>query len=75
MKTSNKILFWILMIVVIAVLIFIAVRWPGRKSVNKNAPAKIDDTTSNITSDLNSVNLGSPESDVKQLDSDINRLK
>lgn len=74
MKTINKIWLWILIAAIAVIIIFIAVKWMGYGNI-KNAPAKAGDTTSDITSDLNSVDLGSPETDVNQLNSDLNQLK
>ncbi len=74
-KSNNKLWLWVLVVVIIAVIVFIVVKWTGYGNISNNAPIKATDTTSVITGDLNSIDLGTPENDVKQLDNNINKLK
>ncbi|HEY4495407.1 MAG TPA: hypothetical protein VJC01_03100 [Candidatus Paceibacterota bacterium] len=76
METSNKTWIWILIAVI--VLAFVWVAWQYgffNQLVTKEAvPISDSDTTAEIDKDLNAVDMGDPDQDLKQLDADLNQL-
>jgi len=67
MNTSKNWL-WILIIIVVLALLWAAWQY------EEGAPLSGGDTTAEIDKDLNAVDLGDPEEDLKQLDADLNQL-
>ena len=76
METSNKTWIWILIAVI--VLAFVWIVWQYgffNQLVTKEAvPISDSDTTAEIDKDLNAVDMGDPDQDLKQLDADLNQL-
>lgn len=79
METSNKT--WIWIIIVIAALALIGwLAWyygffgPVTTKESVQQPVSDRDTTADISNDLNSVDIGNPDQDLKQLDADLNQL-
>ena len=76
METSNKTWIWILIAVI--VLAFVWIVWQYgffNQLVTKEAvPISDNDTTAEIDKDLNAVDVGNPDQDLKQLDADLNQL-
>ena len=75
MNTSKNWL-WILIIVVVLALLWAAWQYGffNRLVTEEEAPLSGGDTTAEIDKDLNAVDLGDPEEDLKQLDADLNQL-
>ena len=76
METSIKTWIWILIAVI--VLAFVWIVWQYgffNQLVTKEAvPISDNDTTAEIDKDLNAVDVGNPDQDLKQLDADLNQL-
>lgn len=74
MKTSKTWL-WILLIVVVLALVWVAWRYFVYMPVLETNTTVLDnDTTAAIGNDLNAVDMGNPDNDLKQLDADLNQL-
>lgn len=75
MNTSKT---WIWIIIVIIVLALAVVAWQygflSRSVTREKAPVLDGDTTADISNNLNSVDVGNPNEDLKQLDADLNQL-
>lgn len=72
---TSKTWLWIVIIVVLAVIAFTAWRYGFFSPVVKEpVPLSDGDTTTDITGDLNAVDLGDPDADLKPLDADLNQL-
>ncbi|MCX6812911.1 MAG: hypothetical protein NTV77_00240 [Candidatus Azambacteria bacterium] len=72
---------WIWIIIVIVALVLIGwAAWyygffsPVATEEGAQQPVSDRDTTADISNDLNSVDLGNPDQDLKNLDSDLNQL-
>ena len=67
---TSKTWLWILIAVIVLVLLWAV--W------NNQLPwiqfLEIEDTTAEIDKDLNAVDVGNPDQDLKQLDADLNQL-
>ena len=76
METSNKTWIWILITVVVLALVWIVWQYGFfNQLVTKEAvPISDSDTTAEIDKDLNAVDMGDPDQDLKQLDADLNQL-
>ncbi len=77
METSNKSWVWILIVVVVLALLFLARQYGFFNKLVTQKEVTIsntDDTTAEIDKDLNTVDLGNPNQDLKQLDTDLNQL-
>ncbi|KKQ92895.1 MAG: hypothetical protein UT16_C0003G0003 [Candidatus Azambacteria bacterium GW2011_GWA2_39_10] len=76
METSNKTWIWILITVVVLALVWIVWQYGFfNQLVTKEAvPISDNDTTAEIDKDLNAVDVGNPDQDLKQLDADLNQL-
>ena len=76
METSNKTWIWILITVVVLALVWIVWQYGFfNQLVTKEAvPISDNDTTAEIDKDLNAVDMGDPDQDLKQLDADLNQL-
>jgi len=76
MKTLNKT--WILILIAVVVLALVWVAWQygffNQLVTKEEALISDNDTTAEIDNDLNAVDIGSPDEDLKQLDSDLNQL-
>ncbi|KKS26661.1 MAG: hypothetical protein UU84_C0021G0007 [Candidatus Yanofskybacteria bacterium GW2011_GWC2_41_9] len=76
MKTLNKT--WILILIAVVVLALVWVAWQygffNQLVTKEEALISDNDTTVEIDNDLNAVDIGSPDEDLKQLDSDLNQL-
>lgn len=75
METSNKTWIWVLIAVVALALAWTEWQYGffNRLAVKEEAPLD-NDTTAEIDKDLNAVDIGSPDEDLKQLDADLNQL-
>jgi len=78
MNTSKT---WVWVIIIIAALALIGwLAWyygffsPVATEEGVQQPVSDEDTTADISNDLNSVDVGSPEQDLKNLDKDLNEL-
>ena len=78
MNTSKT---WIWIIIVIVALVLIGwTAWhygffsPVTTKESVQQPVSDRDTTADISNDLNSVDVGNPDQDLKQLDADLNQL-
>lgn len=69
MNTSK---IWLWIIIVIAALALIG--WAAWQYGFLTRPLLGGDTTTDISNDLNSVDIGDPSQDLKQMDADINSL-
>ncbi len=76
---TSKTWIWIIIVIVALVLIGWATWYYGffssvttKESVQQ--PVSDRDTTADISNDLNSVDVGNPDQDLKQLDADLNQL-
>lgn len=72
---------WVWIIIVIAALALVGwAAWyygffnPVAIKENVQQPVSDRDTTTDISNDLNSVDVGNPDQDLKNLDSDLNQL-
>lgn len=76
METSNKTWLWIIIIVVVLALAWAAWQYGffNRIIIKEEAPILDNDTTATIDKDLNAVDVGNPDQDLKQLDADLNQL-
>lgn len=76
METSNKTWIWILIAVVVLALLWTAWQYGifNRPITKKGISPSVSDTTAAIDNDLNTVDVGSPDQDLKQLDTDLNQL-
>ena len=76
METSNKTWIWILITVVVLALVWIVWQYGFfNQLVTKEAvPISDSDTTAEIDKDLNAVDVGDPDQDLKNLDDDLNQL-
>ncbi len=77
MEISNKTWIWILIAVVVLALAWTAWQYGffNRLVTNKiEAPLSGNDTTAAIDKDFNAVDVGNPDQDLKQLDTDLNKL-
>ena len=76
MKTLNKT--WILILIAVVVLALVWVAWQygffNQLVTKEEALISDNDTTVEIDNDLNAVDIGNPDEDLKQLDSDLNQL-
>jgi len=76
METLNKT--WILILIAVVVLALVWVAWQygffNQLVTKEEALISDNDTTAEIDNDLNAVDIGSPDEDLKQLDSDLNQL-
>ena len=76
METLNKT--WILILIAVVVLALVWVAWQygffNQLVTKEEALISDNDTTVEIDNDLNAVDIGSPDEDLKQLDSDLNQL-
>ena len=76
METLNKT--WILILIAVVVLALVWVAWQygffNQLVTKEEALISDNDTTAEIDKDLNAVDLGDPEEDLKQLDADLNQL-
>lgn len=75
MNTSKT---WLWIIIAVVVLAFLWVAWQygffNSLVTNEKAPISGSDTTSAIDKDLNAVDVGNPDQDLKRLDADLNQL-
>ena len=83
MNTSKT---WVWIIIIIAALALIGwLAWyygffspvateEGVQQPSVQRPVSDRDTTTDISNDLNSVDIGNPDQDLKQLDADLNQL-
>ena len=76
METSNKTWIWILIVVVALAFLWAAWRYGiFNGPITKEAISpSTGDTTAEIGKDLNTVDVGNPDQDLKQLDADLNQL-
>lgn len=76
METSNKTWIWVLIAVVVLALLWTAWQYGflGRLITKGGVPLSGSDTTATIDKDLNAVDVGNPDEDLKQLDTDLNQL-
>ncbi len=76
METSNKTWIWILIAVVVLALVWIAWQYGffNQPITKDEALISDSDTTAEIDKDLNAVDIGNPDQDLKQLDADLNQL-
>ena len=76
METLNKT--WILILIAVVVLALVWVAWQygffNQLVTKEEALISDNDTTVEIDNDLNAVDIGNPDEDLKQLDSDLNQL-
>ena len=75
MNTSKNWL-WILIAVVVLALLWAAWQYDffGRSITKEKALLLDNDTTATIDKDLNTVDIGNPDQDLKKLDADLNQL-
>ena len=75
MNTSKNWI-WILIAVVVLALLWAAWQYGFfSRSITKEEASLLDnDTTAAIDKDLNAVDVGNPDQDLKNLDSDLNQL-
>jgi len=78
MNTSKT---WIWVIIIIAALALVGwTAWyygffsPVATEESVQQPVSDKDTTADISNNLNSVDIGNPDQDLKQLDADLNQL-
>lgn len=76
MEISNKTWIWILIAVIVLALIWVAWQYDFFNWVaTKEEPSTLDsDTTVDIDKDLEMVDIGNPDQDLKELDIDLNQL-
>ena len=76
METLNKT--WILILIAVVVLALIWVAWQygffNQLITKEEVLISDNDTTAEIDKDLNMVDIGNPDEDLKQLDADLNQL-
>lgn len=73
--TISKTWIWILIAVVVLVLVWTVWQYGFFNRVAVQEEALLDnDTTAAIDNDLNAVDMGNPDEDLKQLDADLNQL-
>ncbi|HEY4495614.1 MAG TPA: hypothetical protein VJC01_04185 [Candidatus Paceibacterota bacterium] len=76
METLNKT--WILILIAVVVLALVWVAWQygffNQLVTKEEALISDNDTTVEIDNDLNAVDIGNPDEDLKQLDADLNQL-
>lgn len=67
---------WVLVIIVVLILIWVAWQYGifSQLITKKETPLSSRDTTDQIDKDLNSVDVGNPDQDLKLLDTDLNKL-
>lgn len=75
MNTSKN---WTWILIIVIVLVFLWVAWQygffHRLVTKEGAPISDNDTTAEINKDLNAVDVGNPDQDLRQLDADLNQL-
>ena len=74
MNTSKT---WLWIIIAVVILAFLWVAWQYgffNQLVTKEEAPLSGDTTAEIDKDLNAVDVGNPDQDLKQLDADLNQL-
>lgn len=73
---TSKTWLWILIAVVVLALLWTAWQYGffNRLVTKEGAPISDSDTTVEIDKDLNTVDVGNPDQDLKQLDADLNQL-
>jgi len=73
---TSKTWLWILIAVVVLTLFWITWQYGFfSRPITKEEPSLLDnDTTTAIEKDLNAVDVGNPDQDLKNLDSDLNQL-
>ena len=76
METSNKTWIWVLIAVIALALVWVAWQYGffNQLVTKETAPISDSDTTVEIDNDLNAVDVGNPDQDLKQLDADLNQL-
>lgn len=76
METSNKTWIWILIAVVVLALVWVAWQYGFFNQLITKEESLISDsdTTVEIDKDLNAVDMGNPDDDLKQLDADLKQL-
>jgi len=76
METLNKTWIWILIVVVVLAFVWAAWQYDFFNGLITKEEALIsdNDTTAEIDKDLNAVDMGDPDQDLKQLDADLNQL-
>lgn len=75
MNTSKNWL-WVFIIIVVLALLWAAWQYGffNRPVTKEEMPLLSNDTTSAIDEDLNTVDVGNPDQDLKKLDADLNQL-
>lgn len=72
---TSKTWIWILIAVIVLALVWAAWRYFVYMPVLETNTTVLDnDTTAALDNDLNSVDIGNPGEDLKQLDADLNQL-
>lgn len=75
MNTSKN---WLWTVIIIVALALLWAAWQygffNRLVTREGAPISDNDTTVEINNDLNAVDVGNPDQDLKQLDADLNQL-
>lgn len=73
---TSKTWIWILIAVVVLALAWTAWQYGlfNQLVTKEEAPISDSDTTAEINKDLNAVDVGNPDEDLKQLDADLNQL-
>ena len=73
---TSKYWLWILIAVVVLALLWTAWQYGvfSRLITKEGVPLLDNDTTAVINKDLNAVDVGNPDQDLKQLDADLNQL-
>jgi len=76
METLNKTWIWILIVVVVLAFVWAAWQYDFFNGLITKEEALIsdNDTTAEIDKDLNAVDVGDPDQDLKNLDDDLNQL-
>lgn len=76
MEISNKTWIWILIAVIVFALLCVVWQYGFLDQfITKEEPMLSgDDTTADIDNDLNTVDVGNPDQDLKNLDADLNQL-
>ncbi len=74
MNTSKN---WLWTLIAVTALALLLAAWQYgifNSFLNNGVPLSAGDTTTDINNDLNAVDVGNPEEDLKQLDADLNQL-
>lgn len=76
MTISNKTWIWILITTVVLALAWTVWQYgfSNRLVTTEEASSLANDTTAEIDKDLNAVDIGNPDQDLKKLDADLNQL-